>query len=287
MPAACKPCARVNFHSRRFSSIVASIACRLASIVWRAPMQTENLATRARSYIAALELPPPPARSRELDAAAPDPTGPALAVGPNLVEFAPGADPALRPAMTDALLLAQLAADKADARDPDAWYAAHHEVLSRLGFLGSGLTRTSQDLSTTDADLHEAILPVITAAFAGAAIPAIVIATLEQLSTASENRPWIPAFRAREPPVLGPAVPGDDGRRHRQRAERRDARLRHRLRPRDGTGAVLPARKGHRRRRADRRALRGGQPRAGRHRAGSRAPGSPSAATPISRRWRF
>ncbi len=233
-------------------------------------MQTENLATRARSYIAALELPPPPARSRELDAAAPDPTGPALAVGPNLVEFAPGADPALRPAMTDALLLAQLAADKADARRPGRLVrrpsrGAEPARLSRqrpdphlAGFVHDrrrpargdpagdhrGLRR-SRDSGDRDRHARTAV--------DGQREPALD-----------------PAFRAREPPVLGPAVPGDDGRRHRQRAERRDARLRHRLRPRDGTGAVLPARKGHRRRRADRRALRGGQPRAGRHRAGSR-----------------
>lgn len=156
-------------------------------------MQTETLASRTRSYIAALDLPPPP-RTRGPEAPLPDPSAPALAVGPNLVEFAPGADPALRPAMTDALLLAQLAADKAEVATPDAWYAAHHGVLTRLGFRSSGLTRTTQDFAATNAELHEAILPVITAAFAGAAVPAIVMATLEQLSAASEDRPWIRLF---------------------------------------------------------------------------------------------
>jgi hypothetical protein len=163
-------------------------------------MHTETLASRARSYIAALDLPPPP-RTRgsflgqpAAEPALPDASAPALAVGPNLVEFAPGADPSLRQATTDALLLAQLAADKAEVATPDAWYAAHHGVLTRLGFRSSGLTRTTQDFSATNADLHEAILPVITAAFAGAAIPAVVIATLQQLSAASEGRPWIRLF---------------------------------------------------------------------------------------------
>lgn len=158
-------------------------------------MQTETPASRARSYIAAVELPPPPPLPRGVGGAPPpDPAAPALAVGQNLVEFADGADPGLRQAATDALLLAQLAADKAEVATPDGWYAAHHGVLTRLGFRSSGLTRTTQDFASSDADLHEAILPVIAAAFAGAAVPAIVMATLEQLSAASEDRPWIRLF---------------------------------------------------------------------------------------------
>ena len=157
-------------------------------------MQTETLAVRARSFIAALELPPSPPRPREETVAPPAPTSGAVAVGQNLVEFSPGADPALRQAMTDALLLAQLAADKAAVATPDQWYDTHRTVLGRLGFHSSGLTHTAQDFSGIDADLHEAILPVITAAFAGAAIPAIVIATLQQLTAASQDAPWIQLF---------------------------------------------------------------------------------------------
>ncbi len=159
-------------------------------------MHNEPLSARARAYIGALELPPAPPRTREADGRrAPDPAAvPALAVGQNLVEFGPGAEPALRPVVTDALLLAQLAADKADANTPEEWYEAQRSVLSNIGFLSSGLTRTTQDFSTTKGDLHEAILPLITAAFAGAAIPAIILETLGQLSAASENRPWIQLF---------------------------------------------------------------------------------------------
>jgi hypothetical protein len=158
-------------------------------------METESLATRARSYIAALDLPPAPPRSRAPGVAPPDPAAVgALAVGQNLVEFAPGVPPALRAAAADALLLAQLAADKAGAASPDQWYDKHREVLSHLGFRSDGLTRTAQDFSSTDAELHEAILPVITAAFGGAAIPALVIETLRQLSEASAGAPWITVF---------------------------------------------------------------------------------------------
>ena len=156
-------------------------------------MQTEVLADRARSYIAALALPAAP-RSGP-GAAPPDPAAvPALAVGQNLVEFADGAAPGLRPAVADALLLAQLAADKTGAATPEAWYEAHRGVLAEIGFRSAGLTRTAQDLTSTNADLHEAIVPVVVAAFAGAAVPAIVIETLRQLSAASENRPWIQLF---------------------------------------------------------------------------------------------
>jgi hypothetical protein len=155
-------------------------------------MPTESFAARARSYIAALELPPVPARPR--GPAGEAPAAPALAVGQNLVEFGPGADPALRPAVTDALLLAQLAADKAGAETPDQWYEKHREVLAHVGFRSEALSRAAQDFSSADGELHEAILPVITAAFAGAAVPALVISTLEQLSLASEGRPWITLF---------------------------------------------------------------------------------------------
>jgi hypothetical protein len=156
---------------------------------------TEVFAVRARSFIAALDLPPAPARTRDGPAAAlPDPAAPAVTTGQNLIEFAPAVDAAIRPAVTDALLLAQLAADKAGAASPDGWYESHRSVLAHLGFVSSGLTRTAQDFSTTNEDLNEAILPVITAAFAGAAVPALVIATLEQLSAASPEKPWLKLF---------------------------------------------------------------------------------------------
>jgi hypothetical protein len=156
-------------------------------------MDTEGLAARARSYIAALELPPAP-RSKGAGEAPDLAATEALAVGQNLVEFAPGADPNLRAAVTDALLLAQLAADNAKALTPDRWYEAYRGVLTQLGFRSEGLTRTAQDFAANNAELHEAILPVITAAFGGAAIPALVIETLRQLKAASEDRPWITLF---------------------------------------------------------------------------------------------
>ena len=158
-------------------------------------MPTEVLAVRARSFIAALDLPPPPARTRGgPEAPPPDPSAPAVSTGQNLIEFGAAVDAAIRPAVTDALLLAQLAADKAGVSTPDQWYENHRSVLAHLGFVSSGLTRTAQDFSSTNEDLNEAILPVITAAFAGAAIPALVIATLQQLSAASQDKPWLKLF---------------------------------------------------------------------------------------------
>jgi hypothetical protein len=156
-------------------------------------MGSVDLEVRARSFIAAVDLPPSPFRAPKAGGGA-VPDAPALAVGQNLVEFGAGADPAPRQAMADALLLAQLAADKAAPETPDRWYDMHRTVLGRLGFQSTGLTHTAQDFSATDSDLHTAILPVIAAAFAGAAVPAIVMQTLEQLSAASEAAPWIQLF---------------------------------------------------------------------------------------------
>lgn len=157
-------------------------------------MTLEPFATRARSFIATVDLPPAPPRTRGPADAEVPPDAAALAVGQTLVEFAPGADPDLRRAVTDALLLAQLAADKRGADTPDQWYAAHAEVLAHLGFRSAGLTRTAQDFAALDTDLHEAILPVITAAFAGMAVPALILDTLRQMSQIDAGQPWITLF---------------------------------------------------------------------------------------------
>jgi len=158
-------------------------------------MQTDELASRARAFIDSTELPPPPPAARGPRSTPTDPAvTPAMAVGQNLVEFADDAPPELRAAMTDALLLAQLAADKAESATPDEWYEKHRSVLTHLGFVGDGLTRTAQDFSSQDGDLHEAILPVITAAFAGVGVPALVIETLRQLSSMDEGKSWVTLF---------------------------------------------------------------------------------------------
>ena len=158
-------------------------------------MNGGDQAARARAFISALDLPPPPPRTRSGPGEEPDPEASgALAVGGNLVEFGPGAAPGLRRAVTDALLLAQLAADKSGAATPDLWYETYREVLGHIGFRSEGLTRTAQSFGSDDAELHEAILPVLTAAFAGAAVPAIVLETLRQLSDANADRPWITLF---------------------------------------------------------------------------------------------
>ena len=157
-------------------------------------MAEEEFTARARAYIGELAVSPPPRSSRGPGTAIDLGEASALAVGPNLVEFATISDPKLRTAIADALLLAQLAADKADAETPDQWFENHRSVLTNLGFVGEGLTRTAQDFSSVDTDLHEAILPVIAAAFAGAAIPGIVVQTLKQMASVDADRPWITLF---------------------------------------------------------------------------------------------
>ena len=73
-------------------------------------MLKDDLATRARAFIDRTELPPKPPATRGPRTTPTDPgTTPAMAIGQNLVEFADDAPPELRAAVTDALLLAQLA----------------------------------------------------------------------------------------------------------------------------------------------------------------------------------
>ena len=249
-------------------------------------MQTEVLADRARSYIAALALPAAPARDPAQRA--PDPAAvPALAVGQNLVEFADGAAPGLRPAIADALLLAQLAADKAGAATPKPGTRRTAACSAEIGFRSAGLTRTAQDFS-----LHQRRPP--------RGDPARRRRGLRRRrGSGHRHRDAAPALRRQRKPALDPAV------RAESRASSRPASSR------SAWSMATPARRpspcsasrwtsasreprrcssAHAREtaadRAHRGPVRGGQRLASRRSRPAWPTSSPAAATPISPRWR-
>lgn len=116
-----------------------------------------------------------------------------MAVASQLTEFTAAVDPAKRSALSNCLLLAQLAADKAHGSPSDDifnWYKKYHEVLRGSGWLLADLEFRAQALSADGAFVHKEIIPVI-AAFLGPAATAgsLILQVLTSLNNMQQNEP--------------------------------------------------------------------------------------------------
>jgi hypothetical protein len=153
------------------------------------------------TYIERVEL--PSARSRGPDEPLPPPPKftdgqQGLAIGSQLTEFTSNVTAVIRPAVSNSLLLAQLAAEKANLGDPDtkAWFTTFNTVLGKVGWLPVGGEIMTQQVSDRDAELHKAIIPVLMAALGpAAAASSIIIAALRGLQSMNEDSPWITLFQ--------------------------------------------------------------------------------------------
>ncbi|NHK98460.1 MULTISPECIES: hypothetical protein [Rubrivivax] len=121
-----------------------------------------------------------------------------VAVGAQLAEFRPVVKPAQRSAVADCLLLAQLAANKASNGNPDvmAWYTKYVEVLQNVGWTTRSMEFHDTAVGDDNAGVHQAILPVLTAALGGAAVAAtsLVVSVLKGLKEMDAGSPWITIF---------------------------------------------------------------------------------------------
>ncbi|MBZ9919988.1 MULTISPECIES: hypothetical protein [unclassified Mesorhizobium] len=152
------------------------------------------------SYIQSLELPEAPTRGAEVQEPPPDFTGAhqAVTVGSQMAEFSNTVPQSIRPAISNALLLGQLAADKATAGNPDpaAYFDAFNSVMKKIGWQVTSSGLTQQTISDKNADLHKAIIPIVTAIFGpGAAASSIIIAVLNGLHSMDQDAPWITVFQ--------------------------------------------------------------------------------------------
>lgn len=153
------------------------------------------------AYIESLDLPAP--RSHRERDAAPPPTftggDQGLVIGSQLTEFTTGVPRTIRPAIGNSLLLAQLAADKANPNQASkAWFATFNTVLTKIGWLPVGGMHTTQQISDRDAELHKAIVPVLTAVFGPVATAgSIILSVLQGLQAMNENQPWLTLFERR------------------------------------------------------------------------------------------
>jgi hypothetical protein len=89
----------------------------------------------------------------------------AVAIGSQLTEFTKAVPVDIRPTISNSLLLAQLAANKAtkDAGGTSAkWRDTYQGVLLNTGWTLEGMETGIQGIDKNNLEVHEAIIPVIT-----------------------------------------------------------------------------------------------------------------------------
>ncbi len=178
--------------------------------------------TEIATYIQNLELPPPVSRGAA-DQAPPPPAfksvAQAVTVGSQMTEFSSKVPQSIRPAISNGLLLGQLAADKATAgkTDPLAWFTTFNDVMKKIGWQSNLSELNEQTVSDKNAALHKAIIPIVTAIFGpGAAAGSIIIAVLKGLESMDQDAPWITVFEQKSNKVNAASfglsyVDGGDG----------------------------------------------------------------------------
>jgi len=161
----------------------------------------KGLAASARDYVLGVDLPKAPvSRGPAFETARPavfSSRQQAVAVGGQLAEFTESVPPNLRTAISDGMLLAQLAANKATGGSGDVfkWYDKYVEVLQNIGWQIQDFDFRRQQVDNQQLDMHEALIPVITAMLGPhAAAASIVISILQGLQQMDKTRPWITLF---------------------------------------------------------------------------------------------
>ncbi|MEO8122677.1 MAG: hypothetical protein ABI633_01365 [Burkholderiales bacterium] len=154
----------------------------------------------AREFVQSLALPEPAPQLESVERAAPvifSEEQEAVAVGAQVTEFSNQVASAQRAAVADCLLLAQLAANKATAQQPDlmAWYRKYVEVLQGVGWTVQSMSLEEKQVSDMDAGVHSAIIPVLTGMLGPAvAAASMVISVLKGLQEMDKGNPWITVF---------------------------------------------------------------------------------------------
>ena len=161
------------------------------------------------AYLRSIELPAARSRSagEELTPPAFVASRQVVTVASQLCEFTSSVDPTTRSSLSNCLLLAQLAADKAfgsPASDIYRWYDKYLEVLRKSGWLLADVDFREQALDVDGAFVHKEIIPVITA-FLGPAATAgsLILQVLTSLDQMQQNEPWITLFQSESQSLRG------------------------------------------------------------------------------------
>jgi hypothetical protein len=156
-------------------------------------------AAEIKDFIEGLEIPRP--RSTRAGAVAPTieftSDQEVVAVGPQLAEFSDSVSADLRPMISNTMLLAQLAADKATAQSDDVldWHEKYRDVLSKVGWQVHDAQDQLRVIKDKNLRVHKAIIPVLTALLGNTAAAASMIVTvLKGLEEMDQDSPWITLF---------------------------------------------------------------------------------------------
>ena len=122
----------------------------------------------------------------------------ALLVGSDVVSFDTGVDAEFREAVSDTALIAQLAATKQLGPNPDpiAYFDAYFSIVGNLGWATQVRDTAEYKLATDGAQVHEAIINVVTAFLGNApGAMALVELTLNSLKKMDQDSPFITLFQ--------------------------------------------------------------------------------------------
>ena len=152
------------------------------------------------SYIANLPVGVPPSSLAEDESAVNTididnlPAG--IVTGSNLIQFPVEASPELKSSVALSLLAAQrVATNDPVVLSPSQWLDRHNTVLQNLNWRDEGGGVAKSNFDSVDVAVHKAIIPLLAAAFGGAAGAGILILTaLKQLQDMDKDSPWITLF---------------------------------------------------------------------------------------------
>lgn len=159
-----------------------------------------NPAKSIHEFVMALDLPDIGPRFESAKEAAPPrftDQREVVAVGPQLAEFSNAVAAELRPLISNSMLLAQLAANKATAQAATVfeWHRKYREILSNIGWQAHGSEEQVQEVNNKNLGVHKAIIPVLTAMLGPTvAATSLVISVLEGLNEMDASSPWITLF---------------------------------------------------------------------------------------------
>ncbi|MBB5713059.1 hypothetical protein [Sphingomonas xinjiangensis] len=118
-----------------------------------------------------------------------------VVAGSNLVGF----DGTVGAPQREAVALCMMAAERVADQDPvvnspELWVKRYDMVLQGLGWIGSSGGVVDYDYSNRNVSVHEVVIPILTAAFGGAAVGGLIIKALEGLAGSDKDDPWITLF---------------------------------------------------------------------------------------------
>lgn len=122
----------------------------------------------------------------------------ALLVGSDVLSFDAGVEAEFREAVSDTALIAQLAATKqlGPNADPIAYFDAYFSIVGNLGWATQIRDTAEYKLTTDGAQVHEAIINVVTAFLGNApGAVALVALTLNSLKKMDQGSPFITLFQ--------------------------------------------------------------------------------------------